>query len=184
MRNGSIKLMKPLAIAALGALLLFPVGRSTARAEGSDLIVTLSKLDVTHGVGTEPVDQVDLVANFNNTEASESAKCEQSSDSPSKGFVVSLQEGACGTSATATTVTIPSLRKIGKNRYKFEGVTQEGAMVDATLTMLATPPRSCGKWHLQLDATPVDLASIQNNPVATSITLTDGSLGCLSARAA
>ena len=181
MRNGSITFMKPLAIATLGALLLVPVGRGTARAEGSDLTVTLSKLDIAHGVGTEPVDQVDMIVNFNNTEASESAKCESAADSPIHGFVVGLQEGGCGTTAPGATLTVPSLRKIGKNKYKFEGVTQEGATVDATVTMLVTPARSCGKWHLVLDATPVDLSSILINPVATSIALADGSFGCLSA---
>ena len=183
MRNGSIIFTKPLAIVALGALLLFPVGLGTAYAEGSDVTVSLSKLDVTHGVGTEPIDQVDLIANFNNTEASESGTCESSSDSPINGFVVSLREGACGTTAAAATLTVPSLRKIGKKRYKFEGVTTEGATVDATLTVLGTTPGSCGRWHLVMDATPVDLSSIHVNPVATSIALSDGSFGCLSAKA-
>jgi len=175
--------MKPLAIAALGALLLLPVGLGTARAEGSDLTITLSKLDIAHGVGTEPVDQVDMILNFNSTEASESGNCESASGSPIHGFVMGLQEGACETTAPAATLTVPSLRKIGKNKYKFEGATQEGATVDAILTMLVTPAGSCGKWHLKLDATPVDLSSIKTNPVATSIALSDASLGCLSAAA-
>ncbi len=178
--NGST-FMKTLALAALGSLLLVAVGRGTTRAEGSDLTVTLSKLDVAHGIGSEPVDQVDLILNFNNTEASESGNCESTSDSPIHGFVVGLQEGACEATAGAATVTVPSLRKIGKNKYKFEGITQEGATVDAILTMLVTPAGSCGKWHLKLDATPVDLSSIKNNPVATSIALSDASFGCLSA---
>lgn len=180
MRNGST-FIKPLALAALGSLLLVPIGSGMVRAEGSDLTVTLSKLDIAHGVGAEPVDQVDLILNFNNSEASENAKCESASDSPIHGFVVGLQEGACGTTAGAATLTVPSLRKIGRNKYKFEGVTQEGATVDAILTMLVAPAGSCGKWHLVLDATPVDLSSIRTNPVATTIALSDGSLGCLSA---
>jgi len=184
MKIHSFTLAKPVAIAALGALLLVPLGRGVARAEGSDVTVTLSKLDITHGVGAEPVDQYDLVANFNNTEASEGGKCERSSDVPINGFVVSLQEGACGTTTAAATVTVPPLPKIGKNQYKFEGVTKEGVMIDATLTRLTTPKKSCGNWHLVLDATPIDLSNIQTNPVATSLTLPDGSLGCLSATAA
>lgn len=179
MKNGSITLKKPLAIAALGALLLVPLCSSTVRAGSTDLTITLSKLDVTHGVGTEPVDQVDLIANFKNTEASEGSKCDTSSDSPINGFVLGLQEGTCGTIAPATTVTVPSLSKIGKNKYKYEGVTIEGAVVDAILTVLGKSGRNCGQWHLVLDATPLDLASIQTNPVATSITLGDGSFGRL-----
>ena len=182
MKIQSFTLTKPVALAALGALLLFPLSPGAARAEGSDVTVTLSKLDISHGVGVEPVDQYDLVANFNNTEASESGKCEPT-DVPTSGFVMSLQEGACGTTAAPATVTVPSLPKIGRNRYKFEGVTKEGVTVDATLTKLTTPKGSCGYWHLVLDATPIDLSSIQTNPVATSITLPDGSLGCLSATA-
>lgn len=183
MEKRSITLMKPVAMAALGALLLVPLGRGVARAEGSDVTVTLSKLDISHGVGVEPIDQYDLVANFNNTEASESGKCEPSSDVPTTGFVVSLQEGACGTASVPATVTVPRLPKIGKTQYKFEGVTKEGVTVDATLSKLTTPKGSCGNWHLVLDATPIDLSSIQTNPVATSITLPDGSLGCLTATA-
>lgn len=181
MKRGSISFAKPVAIAAIGALLLVTVCGGSARAEGSDITVTLSKLDITHGVGVEPVDQVDLIANFNNTEASESGKCEKSSDLPTSGFVISLQEGACGPSAE--TLTIPALPNIGKNKYKFEGVTKEGATVDATLTKLGRPGKSCGNWHLVLDATPIDLSSIQTNPVATSITLPDNSFGCLSVNA-
>ena len=149
---------KPVALAALGALLLVPVGRGVAIAEGSDVTVTLSKLDITHGGGAaEPVDQYDLVANFNNAEASESHKCESSSDVPTGGFVMSLQEGACGTAVAPATVTVPKLPKIGRNKYKFEGVTTEGVTVDATLTRLTTRKGSCGNWHLVLDATPIDL---------------------------
>lgn len=183
MNNRLITLAKPVFITALGALLLVPAGRGVARAEGSDVTVTLSKLDITHGVGVEPIDQYDLVANFNNTEASESGKCETTTDVAASGFVVSLQEGACGSTAVPATVTVPKLPKIGKNRYRFEGVTTEGVTVDATLTKLTTPKGSCGYWHLVLDATPIDLSSIQTNPVATSITLPDGSLGCLTATA-
>lgn len=181
MKNGSVSLVRPMAIAALAALLLVAVGAGSAMAEGSDITVTLSKLDITHGVGTEPVDQVDLIANFNNTEASEGGKCDPSTDLPTSGFVIGLQEGSCG--ASVETVTIPALTKIGKNRYKFEGVTKEGATADAVLTRLGKSGGSCGRWHLVLDATPVDLSSIQTNPVATSITLPDNSSGCLSVTA-
>jgi len=168
---------------AFGSLLLLPLSARSARAEGSDMTVTVSKLDITHGIGTEPVDQVDLITNFNNKEGSEGHRCDPSSDSPVAGFVVNLQEGACGPGGTPVTLTIPKLPKIGLNKYKFEGVTKEGATVDATLTKLITTAGSCGNWHLVLDATPVDLSSIQSNPVATMITLNDGSLGCLSAPA-
>jgi hypothetical protein len=182
MKSRLVTRTKPAAMAALAALLLVPLGHGKARAEGPDLTITVSKLDISHGVGAEPVDQMDLIANFNNTEASESGKCE-SSDLPTSGFVVTLQEGACGTAATPATLTIPSLHKIRRNRYKFEGVTKEGATVDAVLVKLATPAGSCGNWHLVLDATPMDLSSITTSPVATSIILTEGSPGCLSARA-
>ena len=135
---------------ALGTLLLVPLYGGNARAEGSDVTVTVSKLDITHGIGTEPVDQVDLITNFNNKEASESHKCDPSSDSPVRGFVMNLQEGACGAGGASATLTIPKLPKIGLNKYKFQGVTKEGATVDATLTRLLTTAGSCGNWHLVL----------------------------------
>ena len=41
---------------------------------------------------------------------------------------------------SAQSLTVPRLRKIGRNKYKFEGVTQEGATVDAILTMRLRRP--------------------------------------------
>jgi len=178
----SSKVVRPMATVALGAVLLMPSMRGVAQAEGQDVTVTISKLDISHGVGVEPVDQYDLTANFNNTESSEGSKCDKA-DSPVSGFVVSLQEGACGSVSAAVTETIPALHKIGTGKYKFEGITKEGATVDATLTKLTTPAGSCGNWHLVMDATPVDLSTVRTNPVATSVTLPDGSTGCLSATA-
>jgi hypothetical protein len=172
------------ATAALGAWLAVPLATGSARAEGHDASVNLSKLDINHGVGIEPVDQVDLIMNFNNRETSEGGQCDSTSDSPVLGFVVTLQEGACGTASPPAGVTIPALHKIGPGKYRFEGVTREGVSVDATLTKLLTPAGSCGKWHLVLDGTPIDLAAIQNNPVATTIILHDASSGCLGAAAA
>lgn len=173
-----------LASAALGALMTVPLAGGVARAEGPDATVSLAKVDITHGVGAQPADQFDLTMNFNNREASENHRCDSTNDSPTLGFVVTLQDGACGTAATPAGVTIPKLTKIGTNRYRFEGVTHEGVTVDATLTKLLTPAGSCGKWNLVLDGTPIDLAAIQTNPVATTIILRDGSRGCLSATAA
>ena len=182
------KFPRLLATAALGALLTVPLAGGAAHAEGPDATISLGKLDITHGVGAQPpqaaVDQFDLTTNFNNREASENHRCDSTNDSPTLGFVVVLQEGACGTAATPAGVTIPRLTKIGTNKYKFEGVTREGITVDATLTKLLTPAGSCGRWNLVLDATPIDLAAIQTNPVATTITLRDGSQGCLSTTAA
>jgi hypothetical protein len=184
MKSRVAKSPKLFATAALGALLAVPLATGAARAEGHDASVNLSKLDITHGVGAEPVDQFDLIMNFNNRETSEGNKCDSSNDSPTLGFVVTLQEGACGTASAPAGVTIPALRKIGPGKYRFEGVTREGVSVDATLTRLPTPVGSCGKWNLVLDGTPIDLAAIQNNPVATTITLQDRSQGCLGANAA
>ncbi len=177
------KFPRMVSTAALGALLVVPMANRAAQAEGSDATVSLSKLDIAHGVGAEPVDQFDMIMNFNNSEVSEGHKCDSTIDSPVLGFVVTLQEGACGSAATPSGVTIPKLTQIGTNRYRFEGVTREGATVDATLTKLLTPAGSCGKWNLVLDATPVDLSAIQTNPVATTITLRDHSQGCLAATA-
>jgi hypothetical protein len=185
MKPYKAKFPELLVTVALGALLTIPLPSGSARAEGSDATVSLSKLDITHGVvGYEPIDQFDMITNFDNKEASENHRCDSSSDSPILGFVVTLQEGACGTAGAPAGLTIPKLTKISPNKYRFEGVTREGVTVDATLTKLLTPAGSCGKWNLVLDATPINLAAIQTNPVATAITLQDGSQGCLAATAA
>jgi hypothetical protein len=55
----------------------------------------------------------------------------------------------------------------------------QGATVDALLRTLKTPVGTCGSWSLRVDAVNVNLAAIRRNPVAVTITLPDGSLGCL-----
>lgn len=155
---------------------------SAARAEGRDLTVNSSRVDITHGVGAEPIDQVDVILTFSNTEASESHVCEKTADNPvAHGLDVSLQEGYCGTLAPATHITVPYFKPIypGSPSARFEGKSLQGAVVDGLLRTLPTPAASCGMWNLTLDAVPVNLSRIYHNPVAVTVQFADGSKGCV-----
>lgn len=171
--------MKRLLLMAAATVLVFNLGGRAEAAEAGDVVFHNATADITHLAGTEPVDQVDLMANFTNKE---SESCE-SGDSPlNHGVMVTLQQGLCGSAAPAVNLSVPSFRPLVKrsNVAKFEGKTLEGVTVDAVLTTLGTVPGTCGSWKLKVDAVNVDLWSINANPVAMTITLADGSSGCLS----
>ena len=55
----------------------------------------------------------------------------------------------------------------------------EGATADAVLRTLKRLPGTCGSYSLRVDAVNVNLAAVRRNPVAVTITLPDGSSGCL-----
>jgi hypothetical protein len=149
--------------------------------EGQEVTVHSGKVDIAHGVGAEPIDQVDLILTFSNTESREAHACEKLADNPvTKGIEVSLQEGYCGTAAAATNIRIPGFKPTypGSPLARFEGTTG-GAVVDGLLKTLPTPAGSCGMWNLTMDAIPVNLSRIYHNPVALSVLFPDGSRGCV-----
>jgi len=47
------------------------------------------------------------------------------------------------------------------------------------LQTLKTLPGTCGSYSLRIDAINVNLATVKRNPVAVTVTLPDGSSGCL-----
>jgi hypothetical protein len=61
----------------------------------------------------------------------------------------------------------------------FEGVTVQKATADAVLRTLKRLPGTCGSYSLRIDAINVNLASVKHNPVAVTVTMPDGSSGCL-----
>lgn len=176
MRTVTSKPAFSLALAMLGAVLFAPHAVRVAFAEGQDVTIHVSKVDIAHGSGAEPIDQLDVRAIVS---TSESAEAREAADSPQHGVVVSVQQGACGTSSPAQ-VTVPSFQGARGNKVaKFEGETPEGAVADARLQKLGSPKAACGLFNLKLDAAPIDLASITTGPVALSIQLADGSTGCV-----
>jgi hypothetical protein len=78
-------------------------------------------------------------------------------------------------------MNIPYFRPLitGSNVAAFEGLTDEGATADATLRTLTRLPGTCGSYSLRVDVINVNLAAVRRNPVEVTITLPDGSSGCL-----
>jgi hypothetical protein len=164
------------------AALVCQVAGSAGAVEGQEVTVHSGKVDITHGVGAEPIDQVDLILTFTNTEAADGHVCEKVTDDPlTKGLEVSLQEGYCGSAAPAANLTVPRFKPIspGSLFARYEGMTVQRAVVDALLRTLPAPARTCGMWNLTLDAVPVNLSRISHNPVAVTVKLPDGSKGCV-----
>jgi hypothetical protein len=164
-----------------GVVLLI-VGFATGRAmaQAGDVVVHTATVDITHLTGTEPVDQIDMTASFTNNEFAELGHCEDTTDSlVLHGVKVTVQAGLCGTTTRKSNMTIPFFRPLNPNLASFEGLTDEGATADAVLRTLPRLPHTCGTYSLRVDAVNVNLAAIRRNPVAVTITLPDGSRGCL-----
>ncbi len=180
MKGRLVRVVRKVVTGVFAAALVCQVAGTAKAVEGRDVTVNSGKVDITHGVGAEPIDQVDLILTFSNTESSEAHACEKSADNPLKGLQVSLQEGYCGTATPATTITVPGFKPTypGSPLARFEG-TLGSAVVDGLLKTLPTPAGSCGMWNLTLDAIPVNLSRIYHNPVAVSVRLPDGSHGCV-----
>lgn len=170
-----------IAAAALAVGLMFQMGGQARAAEGGEVLIHAGKVDITHGVGVEPIDQMDVIVTFSNKESADREACENTADNPvTHGMILKVQEGACGSGNPGAQVTVPSFRPIrGTSSARFEGVTVEGANVDALLRKLPTQTGTCGTWNLTLDAVPVNLSGVKMNPVAVSLTLPDGSRGCV-----
>ena len=164
------------------ALLMVSFAAGKAMAQSGDVVVHAATVDLTHLTGTEPVDQIDMTATFTNNEFAELKRCEANTESMIlHGVKVSVQQGLCGAATRKSNMTIPFFRPLypGSSVAKFEGLTDEGATADALLRTLTTAPGTCGSYSVRVDAVNVNLAAVRRNPVAVTITLPDGSSGCL-----
>lgn len=176
--------MKRLSICSswIGVILLI-VGLATgkAMAQAGDVVVHAATVDLTHLTGTEPVDQIDMTATFTNNEFKELKHCEPADSLILHGVKVTVQQGLCGTTTRKSNMTIPFFRPLfpGSSLAAFEGLTVEGASADAVLRTLTRLPGTCGSYALRVDAVNVNLAAVKRNPVAVTVTLPDGSSGCL-----
>jgi hypothetical protein len=77
-------------------------------------------------------------------------------------------------------MTVPFFHQLSSTLAVFEGLTNEGATADSVLHTLTRLPGTCGSYALRLDAVNVNLAAVKRNPVGVTVTLPDGSSGCLS----
>ena len=144
-------------------------------------VVHAATVDLTHFTGTEPVDQIDMTATFTNNEFKELRHCEAADSLILHGVKVGVQQGLCGSATHITNITIPFFRPLSPTSTlaAFEGLTVQGATADALLQTLKTLPGTCGSYSLRIDAINVNLATVKRNPVAVTVTLPDGSSGCL-----
>jgi hypothetical protein len=163
------------------ALLVVGFASGNAMAQAGDVVVHAATVDITHMTGTEPVDQIDMTATFTNNELRELGRCESNTDSLIfHGVKVTVQPGLCGTTARRSNMTIPFFRPLSPTLATFEGLTDEGATADAILHTLTRLQGTCGSYSVRVDAVNVNLAAVRRNPVAVTVTLPDGSSGCLS----
>lgn len=176
--------MKRLSICASWAcVILLIVGSATgkAMAQAGDVVVHAATVDLTHFTGTEPVDQIDMTATFTNNEFKELRHCEAADSLILHGVRVGIQQGLCGSATHITNITIPFFRPLSptSSLAVFEGLTIQKATADAVLHTLTRLPGTCGSYSVRIDAINVNLAPVKRNPVAVTVTLPDGSSGCL-----
>jgi len=173
--------MKSLSICSrLVCLTLLIAGFATQRsmAQAGDVVVHAATVDLTHNPGTEPVDQIDMTASFTNNEFAEHRTCEPVDEPFTKGVTVSVQPGLCGAATRKTNIIIPQFTKVSPTLGLFEGFIGK-AQIDAVLHKLTRLPGTCGSYNVRVDAVNVNLANVKRNPVAVTVTLPDGSSGCL-----
>jgi hypothetical protein len=161
-------------------MMAFATGRASAQA--GDVVVHAVTVDLTHLTGTEPVDQIDMTATFTNNEFAEMRHCEPADSLILHGVKATVQQGLCSATSRKSNITIPFFHQLipGSSLAVFEGITVEGASADAVLRTLKRLPGTCGSYSLRVDAVNVNLAAVKRNPVAVTVTLPDGSSGCLS----
>ena len=170
--------MKSLSIFLLLLTLVFATGKALAQA--GDVVVHAATVDLTHNPGTEPVDQIDMTATFTNNEFKELRHCEPVDAPFTHGVTVTVQPGLCGAATRKTNMIIPFFNKVSLTLGFFpEGLINGGATADAVLHMLTRLPGTCGSHNVRVDAVNVNLAAVRRNPVAVTVTLPDGSSGCL-----
>jgi hypothetical protein len=165
-------------MSALLLTLAFATGNALAQA--GDVVVHATTVDITHFPGTEPVDQIDMTATFTNNELAELKHCEPADSLVVHGVKVTVQQGLCGASTRMSNMTVPFFHPLSSTLAVYEGPTNEGATADAVLHTLKRLPGTCGSYALRVDAVNVNLAAVRRNPVAVTVTLPDGSSGCLS----
>ena len=160
--------------------LCFATGKAFAQA--GDVVVHAATVDLTHMTGTEPVDQIDMTATFTNNELAELKQCEPADSLIDNGVKVTIQQGLCAATTRKNNITIPFFHPLSPTSTlaSFEGLTIEKATADAVLHTLKKIPGTCGSYSVRIDAVNVNLATVKRNPVAVTVTLPDGSSGCLS----
>ena len=169
--------MKSLSIFLLLLTLVFATGKALAQA--GDVVVHAATVDITHFAGTEPVDQIDMTASFTNNEFVEHRTCEPVDEPFTKGVTVTVQPGLCGAATRKTNMIIPHFTKVSSTLGLFEGFIGK-AQIDAVLHKLTRLPGTCGSYNVRVDAVKVNLSGVRRNRVAVTVTLPDGSSGCLS----
>jgi hypothetical protein len=162
-------------------LLMMGFATGKAMAQAGDVVVHAATIDLTHLTGTEPVDQIDMTATFTNNEFAELRHCEATDSLIVHGVKATVQQGLCGSTTRKSNMTIPFFRPLSPTSSfaAFEGLTVEGATADAVLHTLTRLPGTCGSYSVRIDAVNVNLAAVKRNPVAVTISLPDGSSGCL-----
>jgi hypothetical protein len=146
-----------------------------------DVVVHTTTIDITHLTGTEPIDQIDMTASFTNNEFRELRHCEAADSLIVHGVKVGIKQSLCGSATRTTNMTIPFFRPFSptSSLAAFEGLTVQKATADAVLRSLPRLPGTCDSYSLRIDAINVNLATMKRNPVAVTVTLPDGSSGCL-----
>ena len=75
MKGGLGRIVRISLTGAFAAALVCQVAGNAGAVEGQEVTVHSGKVDITHGVGAEPIDQVDIIMTFTNTETGRWPPC-------------------------------------------------------------------------------------------------------------
>ena len=157
----------------------------------NDLILNTSTVQVVHNSGTN-ADVLNMALNVTSNEAG----CDGGADDLlESGVSVGVYGGTCAAFSTlCSTIGCPLLpfdfnvnpyveHDIGSFSYGTFFKLNGGGAVSSKIVALATPPGTCGRWSINLQATGLNLSSITSNSVALFLDDSDGDGRCFTVNA-
>jgi len=187
---------------AVESAAIFYVTRPAFAQESSDVTLDAANLEIDQSGSPGPSDSFQIETTFTNTEHFQSGKCD-GDDPVAQGLTITLGTGSCGRSTGVVMVSIPAFSPTkdpaSKGTVKSQGRHRkhqkhfvmkipviasdpstgetENASLDAEITVLPTPPGTCGRWNLDAEVSNLDLSALTTNPVVVTIGQGDDS-GC------
>ena len=157
----------------------------------NDLILNTSTVQVVHNSGSN-ADILNMALNVTSNEAG----CDgEADDLLESGVTIGVYGGTCAAFSTlCSTIGCPLLpfdfnvnpyveHDIGSFSYGTFFKLNSGGAVSSKIVALATPPGTCGRWSINLQATGLNLSSITSNSVALFLDDSDGDGGCFTVNA-
>jgi hypothetical protein len=159
---------------------------------GYEMVLNSSNVQVVHNAPAH-TDVLNLSLDVTNT--GDSGTCDGDGDSDDlleTGIKIGVYQGSCvgflTICATGPPFACPTLpfnyfadgfveHEIGNTSYGTFFALNPPGTVSSKMVALATPPNTCGRWTINLQATGLDLSSISSSPIALFVNESDAGSG-------